>query len=62
MNIPSNLVKVLEILTFFIVWELLGRLRIVADGALPSVSEILLRFWEPNWSGKSIENRSRHAS
>ena len=46
MNIPSNLVKVLEILTFFIVWELLGRLRIIADGALPSVSEILLKFWE----------------
>ncbi len=46
MNIPSNLVKILEILTFFIVWELIGRLRIVADGALPSVSEILIKFWE----------------
>ena len=46
MNIPSNLVKILEILTFFIVWELIGRLRFVADGALPSVSEILIKFWE----------------
>ena len=46
MNISSNLVKILEILTFFIVWELIGRLRFVADGALPSVSEILIKFWE----------------
>ncbi len=46
MNIPFKLAKVSEILTFFIIWEWLGRLRIVADGALPSISEILIRFWE----------------
>ena len=46
MNIPFKLVKFLEILTFFIIWEWLGRLRIVADGALPSISEIFIKFWE----------------
>ena len=46
MSIPFKLVKFLEILTFFLIWELLGRLRIVADGALPSISEILIKFWE----------------
>ena len=46
MSIPLKLVKFLEILTFFLIWELLGRLRIVADGALPSISEILIKFWE----------------
>ncbi len=46
MSIPFKLVKFIEILTFFLIWELLGRLRIIADGALPSISEILIKFWE----------------
>lgn len=29
-----------------VVWEVLGRFKLVADGALPAPSEIIIRFWQ----------------
>lgn len=37
--------SVLSLVVLLIVWETAGQLRLVADGALPAVSDILLRLW-----------------
>jgi sulfonate transport system permease protein len=40
------LAPVRNIVILLVVWELLGRFQLVAGGALPSLSDIAVRFWE----------------
>ncbi|MCC9625583.1 ABC transporter permease subunit [Thalassospira sp. MA62] len=35
-----------NIIILFLVWEVVGRLDLIADGALPGLSEILIRLWQ----------------
>ena len=34
-----------NLLILVVLWEIIGRFKLVADGALPALSEIALRFW-----------------
>ncbi|MEO0385463.1 MAG: ABC transporter permease subunit [Pseudomonadota bacterium] len=44
---PSGLLRGLRSLAIIVMlWEIVGRLDLVADGALPGFSEILIRLWE----------------
>ncbi len=45
-NSPSRLGWLRNLALLLLVWEAAGRLQLVASGALPAPSAILIRFWE----------------
>jgi ABC-type nitrate/sulfonate/bicarbonate transport system permease component len=42
-------IGVRNILILLVCWEIVGRFHLVGDGALPGLSEILVRFWQDRW-------------
>ena len=41
--------KIRNFVLLLLVWEVIGQLELIASGALPSISEIIIRIWQ-DWA------------